>query len=124
MTNDPFDELVADDPVLEVVDIAVAMWESIPLWVWILVAFFVVKVISDRSSSRRRERTAERDSEASWGSAPSREEYSIHDDIDDSRDYRPPSESDPIVTTNEVDRSLLGKLKRLARIGQASSRDR
>lgn len=123
MTDDPIDELLEDEGIVELIEVAVAIWDSVPLWIWLVVLFAAFKLISDFSDQARDERTTVPEQAPRQRDGPSWDEYTIHDDLDDDRTYEPPSESDPIVVQNEVDRSLLGKLKRLAGIGRSRSRD-
>ena len=129
MTDDPLDELLEEQEELaELIESAIAIWESLPLIVWLILAIVVIKLVSDwmkpneydsSSTLPSEQRTVERTDDG-----PSRERYSIHDDLDAERDYEPPSESDPIETPNQVDRGILGAMRRLAGMLRGGSRGR
>lgn len=124
MTEDPFEELFeGDNPFGSLIEFAVALWDAIPLFVWILVAIFLVSIINDLLSTDHTGQTSSDRETTDRHHGPSREEYSIHDGIED-RTYRPPSEDDPIVVTNEVDRGILATIRRIAGLGRSRSRVR
>lgn len=126
MTEHTLDELLQEQAwLVEFIETLVGVWESVPLLVWIIAAIVIVKLVSDWMTpneydqstlpSDRRTRPDERE-------GPSRERYSIHDDLDVDRDYEIASESDPIEAPNKVDRGLVGGIRRLIRMLRGASR--
>lgn len=127
MSKDPFEEFVEVYQFSEVTEVVVNIFDAVPLFVWLLVALFLIKVGNDALSGREQPPDdTVIDRRQTTGSSPSRERYSIHDELDDDpRTYEVPSESDEIVVKNEVDRSIMGLIKRLARmvrVGGSSDR--
>lgn len=99
------------------IEVLIALWEGVPFVVWLVIAFFIIHVLRRRSSDQPPTTRQEPDRSAE----PAREKYSIHDDLDASpTEYRQPSEDDEIVVTNEVDRSLIGAIRRLTTLGRQS----
>lgn len=112
----------------ELLEGVIAVYETLPIIAWVIILVVVVVGVSrlvdrlddrlempgDDTIDRRRERS----------SIP-RERYSLHEDVDAwRREYTEPSESDGIRVTNEVDRSLLGKLRRLLSLRSAGGNER
>lgn len=123
MTDDPFEEWLEEGGAAETIETILEVIGSVPLWVWALLAIAAYQLINGYLSSTGRDRTPDPTGRREDRDGPSRDEYTIHDDLDADRSYEPPSESDPIETPNEVDRSILATIKRLARIGRSDSRD-
>ncbi len=118
MSEEGIEEPTIPEGVAELLDIGLAIFDAVPFFIWLLIGLYLIKVANDQLS--RREEPPEDIREqppAGRGDAPSRDRYTIHDDLDDtSEPYRIPSEHDEIVVTNEVDRSILGTISRLARM--------
>lgn len=127
MSEHWWEELQQQEPELaELIESIVEIWETIPLLVWILLGIAIIKLVSDYMSPRDYEQTSvpsDRRSSDRVENGPSRERYSIHDDLDEEREYHIASESDPIEAPNQVDRSILGTMRRLARKALGGSRD-
>ena len=128
MPEDPLDEFIEEsEAIAEIIELVVGIWETVPLFVWILVGIVFIKMLNDLFKVNPGDRTTIPDTgrqrDRTQHEGPAHEEYTIHDNMVDDRHYQPPSESDPIETPNEVDRSILGKIKRLARMGTTRSRD-
>lgn len=125
MSENPLDELPSDRDVVEAIIEAIAFgFDAVPLVVWTIVAGVLLLVAFNRMGERDHD-TADSDDDryTSQPREPSRERYSIHDDIDVDRDYEQPSESDDIVVPNEVDHGLFGTIKRLLGVGRSADDD-
>lgn len=116
------------DEVQELVETAIGIYEVLPFFVWLLLGFVAVIAVRRVVRSARRlpeapgDDTIDRRRDPSGGAAP---DYSIHDDVDvGQRDYREPSEYDEISTPNEVDRSLVSKIRTLIDLALAGRRGR
>lgn len=121
--HDPFEEDFPEEEFFEFFEELADLLGSVPLWLWLLIALVVASILKDLFSPSRDDSSSAPQREPRQQEGPPRDRYTIHDDIEEDRTYETPSESDPIESPNKVDRSLLGKIKRLARLGRTRGDD-
>lgn len=106
-----------NEDVMDLLEVFVSFWESIPLFVWVVAGLLLLLVLRNamRQANRQREEPGDdvidrRRTET----RVSREGYSIHDNVDTrDRTYTEPSEYDEIRTPNEVNRGIMAKIRTL-----------
>ncbi|MFP4628228.1 MAG: hypothetical protein ACLFMX_04480 [Halobacteriales archaeon] len=114
--------LQQDVPYEDLVRTAIEVYEALPLIAWLILLFGGLSA-AQWLLRRLRAGAADRSDDLSWGE-PSRASGSSSTSGFDPEDYTPPSEQDEIRTPNEVDRSIMGTIRRLIRLALSNGRER